>query len=53
MIFAAAAILGALLGLFRVKKLGGKGFDYLLYAVVFAIIFTLIALFVTLIAARG
>lgn len=48
MIFGISALVGALLGIYRAKKLGGKTLDYLLYAVVFAIIFTLIALFLSL-----
>ncbi len=53
MIYAISAALGALLGVYRAKKLGGKDFDYLLYATVFAIIFMLITLFLSLTLLRS
>jgi hypothetical protein len=52
MIVIIAAICGLLLGGFKAKKRGGKLADIALYSVVYMIIFTLLALFLTLIIHR-
>lgn len=48
MIILTALISGALLGAFLARRRGGKLFDYAQYMAVFAMIFSLIALFLTL-----
>ncbi len=46
------AVLGALIGGLQAKKSGGKKADILQYGVVFAMIFAILGLFVTLIIHR-
>ncbi|MDQ7072197.1 MAG: hypothetical protein Q9M48_15950 [Rhodobacterales bacterium] len=52
MIVIIGAVLGLLLGGYKAKKRGGKLADIALYAVVYMIIFTLLALFTTLVIHR-
>lgn len=53
MIVIAGAILGALIGALRAKRLGGKGMDMLQYGAGFAIAFALIGLFATIFLERA
>ncbi|MCV2864712.1 hypothetical protein [Defluviimonas sp. WL0075] len=48
MIIAAGFVLGALLGWMAARKRQGNRFDKVQYTLVYAIIFTILALFVTL-----
>ncbi len=53
MIIAAGFILGIFLGGFTAKKRGGKTLDILQYAAVYAIAFTLLGLFASIIIERN
>lgn len=52
-IIAAGLILGILFGAFSAKKRGGKTLDILQYATVYAIAFTLLGLFASIIIERN
>jgi hypothetical protein len=53
MIVLACSILGALFGAFRAKKRQGRPADILQYAVVHAMIFAVMGLFITLLVHRA
>jgi len=48
MIVIAGAILGIIIGIFRAKKRGGNGKDIAQHAVVYALLFMIIGLFITI-----
>ena len=52
MIVIAGAVLGALFGAWRAKRLGGKGLDMLQYGAGFAIALALLGLFATIFLER-
>jgi hypothetical protein len=52
MIFFPAVLFGALLGALRARSRGGNGFDIAQYALVHAIVFAILGLFLTIILHR-
>ena len=52
MIIILAALLGAVLGALNAKRRGGSGLDMAQYAGTYALVFGIVALFVTVIIAR-
>ncbi|MEJ1993231.1 MAG: hypothetical protein P8X50_16510 [Maritimibacter sp.] len=53
MIILGFAIIGAVIGGLRARNRGGKGLDMAQYAGVYALIFALIGLFITVYLSRG
>ncbi len=53
MIVIAGAIIGAIYGAFIAKRRKGRGLDMLQYAAGYAILFTIVALFITLFIHRS
>ncbi len=52
MIFFSAVLFGALLGALRARRKGGNGFDIAQYALVHAIVFAILGLFVSIVLYR-